>query len=126
LYLAIGILLVASKDLVIEIGHSFLHSPEYISGKMKVHSHKIGNKVVVHHDHKILNKVDKATEKMTSHDSEDRCQNVQVLKLDQLKLISQDLHPLSSEPNKEIQYYNYRLKLDQTSGKLPTPPPQFG
>jgi len=88
--MALGITIVACSDLILEIGHSFIHTPDYLSGKMKVHSHKVGDRVVVH-GHEILNKLEKAANKVNENDSNDRRHNMQLLTFDQLKLFESTL-----------------------------------
>ncbi len=111
-------------DLLLEIGHSFSHTDDYASGKMKVHSHKIGDRVVVHHDHKILKKIEEAVDNLGGSDADEQMQNIKILQFDQVKQIIQE-NPLSRQEFGHSEYdFYYQLRLDYVWDKLPTPPPQ--
>ncbi|MEM9548957.1 MAG: hypothetical protein AAGA77_23425 [Bacteroidota bacterium] len=100
-----------------------MHSSEYVTGKVKVHSHKFGEKVI-HHQHKVLEKVEKATAKLQKTDGKQQPQQVQVFTFDQLKLFSQELSGFHSNEGKERTYYSYLIKSNQSSDNLSTPPPK--
>ena len=115
--------MVASSDLIVEIGHSFMHAPDYLSGKTAVHSHNIGKEVIVH-NHKVLNKIQKALDTIDESNSDQRQQNAQLFTFDQLKIIVQELNGLPNCSSHESTNYNYLMKPNQVFNRLATPPPQ--
>ncbi len=125
LFLASGLLIIASIDFVLEVGHSLSHTNDYLTGTVNLHSHKIGGKIIVHHDHFVLEKIEKVVDKVGNHDSDKQLQTVQFLKFDQLKLILQKPDNMTlASGYAGIDYY-YQLRLDQIFDKLLTPPPQI-
>lgn len=111
-------------DLVLEIGHSFSHTNDYLSGEMNVHSHKIGGEITMHHDHYILKKIEKATDQVGNADNGQSLQAIQFLKFDQIKLILLERKGPVQESCIEDLDFNFQLRFDKAYTKFPTPPPQ--
>jgi hypothetical protein len=123
--MAFGVLTIASKDFLLELGHALCHTNEYLSGEVKVHSHMYGHKIVVHHDHATLKKIEKTLENLQEGDTEDFSHDTKLLKVDPIKIISQGNKKLSGTYGIFYSEYHYSLQFDQDFYILTTPPPRF-
>ena len=110
--------------MILELGHTIVHAPEYLSGKMKVHSHTIRNELDAHHEHSVLEKIEEAVEKATNNDSKKMHQNMQTLSFDHLKLFSQNHYALPIISIHQRSDFFYLMKKDQRSDLPLTPPPK--
>ena len=122
--MAMGVVLIASEDLVLELAHTLRHSKQYLNGDVELHSHKYGDKIIVHHNHSTLEKIDKAIQQCSEGDSDAPLAVIQLLKLDQIKLILQDSRNIIDRTSIADVQYAYINKVDQEFISLLSPPPR--
>ena len=115
----------ASFDIILEIGHTLSHTIEYVTGNLKVHTHHFDDKDHQHHDHIVLQKIDKAVNAFKGHGSKDNLYPVRLLNFDLLKLISPDNSQLAKKPDFSGTTYHYLIIDDQIVNNFPSPPPKL-
>lgn len=121
--LALGLLFISSKDILLEYAHFLSHTNDYVTKSVRIHSHKIGNKTIVHHDHRVLSKIDDVTKKVEKHKPANQ-QNDQYLTFDQIKLILADTGIVIHDYNLTELFSPHVLRQDQFYQQFPSPPPQ--
>ena len=123
--MAIGLTMVATSDLLLEIGHNVCHTSDYISGSTGIHSHKLGDKTVIHHEHVILQKIDETLDEVGEKIPNQNNDVVQLMSFDNLKLIIQEDQSLPNSEGFSTEYFVSRLRYDQEFPQITSPPPQL-
>ena len=87
-----------------------------------MHSHQIGDKVIFHHDHVILNQIKDVTDELEKTHEQNMPQN-QILQFDQIKMINQEAGILSSKLMFASERFACSTLIDQGFYSLSSPPP---
>ena len=123
-YMAIGLTMVATSDLLLEIGHNVCHVQDYVSGSTGIHTHRMGDRTVIHHEHTLIKKIDDALDEVAEKIPNQNNDVFQLMSFDNLKLIVQEDQDLISSKRFSSEYYTARLRYDQEFPSITSPPPQ--